>query len=340
MTTGQDARTQNAEAPRSGKIPRALAGLIGLLCMIEIVAALVCYRETIDASDWASLEAALDPDLPVVLGTPWLGPSGRMHLPALADPSQVGAPDLMGLPAFQVVTAQGTPMEGNDLLEVLSQRGTTVGPAQTFGGLELHRVEIPTAGVVLDSLARAHGRRGLLMRSPGAKCQATGRERGQAALVDIRCSGEGRSFASMQSGLAEVDLKPRECLRLRVEEGVTAYLEVPRFEFGDQIVLHAGVHDFNVRLRGESPYALNLRRDDQLLGRWTVTDNEGWKRMRATTSPGDGRLILEVVGGVTGTWQDGKLNPHEHRELCLELRSLRAATSEPSTHNEAREGQP
>lgn len=94
----------------------------------------------------------------------------------------------------------------------------------------------------------------------------------------------------------------------------------PRFSCG-----HLGFADFNARLRNDAPALLELLVDDTLLGRWTISDSQGWAAFAAPTTPGTHDVRLRLTTLLGGSWTEQGYGPQPRRSACLELRALSEA---------------
>ncbi len=300
-------------SPRPARI--ALAVLAGVAAL-EWIAAASAYRARLTPAVWqaaADALAALPDGEPVYLGTPWLGPSARQHLPPLRGWDSLAAPDLHGVPRFHVLGMAGSPHAGawsDDLQTDLAE----LPPPQLLasddlGPLRLHHYAQPAAGrLVTDWLA-----------DPAA-----------LTLRDARgpCRLSSGTWSCKQGSVAlatrEVAYRPRRCLALELDDGATLELS-RRAELGTTLRGHLGFADFNARLRSDAPALLELFIDDLPVGRWTPTDSQGWLAFAVATTPGlhDVRLRLTPLQG--GTWTDQGYTPQARRSVCLELRALAEA---------------
>lgn len=300
--------------PSHGPSPRVARGLLTLVAavaLVELLASGVVYRPSLRPADWeaaASALAELPAGEPVWLGTPWLGPRARMHLPALATWSAVAPPDLRGAPRFHVLGREGDAWAPTLEADREDLPAPTLVATRALGGLTLHTYEQPAAGTLVTSLLDdAHALRVETDRGP---CKAAGKGR-------WRCE-EGR----VELATIEVDHRPRRCLRLELSDGATVRLRHPAMATGDVLRGHVGVHDFNARLRSDAPVRLRVSIDDERAAQWLVSDAQGWWPFAVRTTPGTHAVELELSPAVRGTWQRGGYDPGQAHAPCVELRAL------------------
>jgi hypothetical protein len=91
---------------------------------------------------------------------------------------------------------------------------------------------------------------------------------------------------------------------------------------GDELRGHLGFHDYNGRLRNDTPARVVVRIDDAVVARFVVSDEEGWRAFAIPTTPGAADVEVEVTVGVLGTWGANGISGQYPRRACLELRSL------------------
>ncbi|MFO0632802.1 MAG: hypothetical protein U0168_08130 [Nannocystaceae bacterium] len=284
-----------------------LAAALGALALIEAAAALWAAREPIGPDDWTALAQAIDArgdEAPVLLATGWLGPSARMHVPAIAQLDALTLPDLHGVPRFHVV---GLGAVWSDALE--SAREGVAAPrqvaTQAIGPFSWASYEGDGARV-LTTLTRDGA--GLVARTDAGPCR--GRER-------LRCD-EGE----IAPRIVEVDYQPRRCLGLSLRDGTTVTLQWSAVTLGHRLRGHIGMGDYNARLRNDAPVDVRVRIDGVLVRHATVTDAQGWWPFELPTEPGRGRVELELVAGLSGGWSGRNYDGTPHRTICLELRAL------------------
>ncbi|MBK7830238.1 hypothetical protein [Nannocystis sp.] len=174
------------------------------------------------------------------------------------------------------------------------------------GPLRLHHYLAPAAGVLItDWLA-----------DPAA-----------LTLRDARgpCRLSSGTWSCKQGSVAlatrEVAYRPRRCLALELDDGATLELS-RRAELGTTLRGHLGFADFNARLRNDAPALLELRIDDAPVGRWTLTDSQGWVAFAVATTPGPHEVLLRLTPLLGGTWTEQGYAPQPRRAACLELRAL------------------
>lgn len=292
---------------------RVALALLAAVAALEWFAAASAYRARLTPEVWQAAAAALatlPPGEPVYLGTPWLGPSARQHLPPLRGWDSLAAPDLHGVPRFHVLGMAGSPHAGawsDDLQTDLAE----LPPPQLLasddlGPLRLHHYAQPAAGrLVTDWLA-----------DPAA-----------LSLRDARgpCRLSSGTWSCKQGSVAlatrEVAYRPRRCLALELDDGATLELS-RRAELGTTLRGHLGFADFNARLRNDAPALLELRIDDAPAGRWTLSDNQGWVAFAVATTPGPHEVVLRLTPLLGGTWTEQGYAPQPRRAACLELRAL------------------
>lgn len=291
--------------------------VLAAVAVVEWVCAARAYRAELDAEAWARADAALSalpPDETVFLGTPWLGPSARQHLPALRSWAAIAPPDLYGLPRFHVLGLASAARAGAWSSELTTDLGELPPPrllgTEELGPLRLYHYEQPASGALLsDWLAEPAA---LQLRDDRGACRLS-----------------QRTWSCKQARVTldtlEVSYRPRRCLAIDLDDGRTLEISRPRTLLGAVLRGHLGFSDFNARLRNDAPALLELLIDEVPVGRWTVSDSQGWTAFAARTSPGvhDVRLRLTTLLG--GTWTEQGYSPQPRRTACLELRALSEA---------------
>ncbi len=295
---------------------RVALALLAAVAALEWIAAASADRARLTPEVWqaaADALAALPPDEPVFLGTPWLGPSARQQLAPLRAWTSIAAPDLYGLPRFHVLGMAGSPHAGAWSDELAADLGELPPPrllaSDELGPLRLHHYAQPaTAAVLSDWLADPNA---LTLRDARGPCRH--------ASNTWSCKQGSVTLATR-----EIGYRPRRCLAIELDDGATLEL-TRRAQLGAQLRGHLGFADFNARLRSDAPALLELFIDDLPVGRWTPTDSQGWLAFAVATTPGlhDVRLRLTPLQG--GTWTDQGYTPQARRSVCLELRALAEA---------------
>ncbi len=286
----------------------ALLGAVGLVAAIEWLSAATSYRARLAAADWdaaATAVAALPPDEPVVLAEDWLGPSARMHIPAVAR--AVGLADLHGAPRFHVL-ALGDPL-GRAVRDDLAGLDPRPLGVDDLGAFSLHHFELPGASPVLWDLSA----------DPSVAARD---ERGPC-----RRSRETWSCRQARAGVrfAEVAYRARRCLALEPADGATIELSA-RTTLGARLRGHLGLSDFNGRLRSDAPVLVELAVDGRTRARWVLSDMQGWAAFELPTDPGPAAVTVRVTSLLAGTFTPGGYDPDARRVPCLELRALAGAT--------------
>ncbi len=285
-----------------------LGAIIGV-AVLEWGAAAAVYRPAIAPEDWAATAQLLDtlpPEDPVRLGTPWLGPRARMHLPRLARWDSVAPADLRGAPSFHVLGLDGDRWSDPLQHDLEDLPAPTLVQTRPLGGLTLYSYALPQAGRPLADLVTDAAT--LEVDSDAGAC------RGRAPWT---CPDGRVSVATI-----EVDYRPRRCLKLEVEDGATVRLRYPQMPTGTAVHGHVGFHDFNARLRSDAPGRVRLRVDGQTIAQWLVSDTQGWWPFAAATTPGVHDVELELTAAVRGTWQRAGYQSNRSHAPCVELRSL------------------
>jgi hypothetical protein len=302
--------TAHAQGP-SRRVARALLGLVGAVALAELLASVVVYRPALQPADWeaaAVVLAELPGDEPVWLGTPWLGPRARLHLPQLARPSAVAPADLRGAPRFHVLGRKGDAWAPTLQADLEDLPPPTLVGERALGALSLYTYEQPAAGTTVASLQGDVG--ALQVETDRGPCKPAGGG-------SWRCD-EGR----VALATVEVDHRPRRCLRLELSDGTTVRLRHPAMTTGDVLRGHLGVHDYNARLRSDSPVRVRVAVDGQRVAQWLVSDAQGWWPFAVRTPAGTHAVQLEVSAAVRGTWQRGGYDAGQVHAPCVELRAL------------------
>lgn len=282
------------------------------VCLVELLAAGMAYRDRIRSGDWETVESgleALPPGEPVFVADTWLGPRARMELPRLRDWDAAAPADLHGTPRYAVLGLSGRA----DSPALRADRAGLPEPVEIgqedLGPLTLTHFEQPGAAPVLADLLAPPG---LQVEADGARCKREGNAH--------RCT---RGRIAPQT--AEIGYRPRRCVAVDVLDGTTVTLTRKGAQTGPRIRGHLGFHDFNGRLRSDAPVRLGLRVDGDTVHRETITDAQGWHAFEATVEPGTHDVALELLVTVQGTWAREGLVPRGHLP-CVELRTLGEAT--------------
>ncbi len=294
--------------------------VLAVVAVVEWVCAARAYRAELDPAAWARAAealAALPPGEPTLLGTPWLDPSARQHLPALRSWSSLAPPDLYGLPRFHVLGLASAKRSGAWSSELEHDLGELPAPrllgTDELGPLRLYHYEQPAAAeLVSDWLAEPTS---LQLRDDRGACRLSS---GTWSCKQAR--------VSLQT--LEINYRPRRCLAIDLDDNRTLEISRPRTRLGTVLRGHLGFADFNARLRNDAPALLELLVDDTIIGRWTLTDNQGWAAFAAPTTPGTHDVRLRLTTLLGGTWTEQGYSPQPRRSACLELRALSEAPSE------------
>ena len=297
----------------SRRASRAILGTVAAVALVEWLASAFVYRPAVQPHDWeaaASAVAELPADEPVWLGTPWLGPRARLHLPRLARWDAVAPADLRDAPRFHVLG-----LEGDAWAPTLQADGEDMPPptlvdTQPLGALALHTYEQPAAGVRVASFVEQAS--ALRVETDDGACKG--------GAGSWRCE-EGR----VELATVEVDHRPRRCLRLELPDGAAVRLRHPAMATGDVLRGHVGVHDFNARLRSDAPVRVRVSVDGRRVAQWLVSDAQGWWPFAVRTEPGTHAVELELTPAVRGTWQRTGYEAGQPHAPCVELRSLQEA---------------
>jgi hypothetical protein len=294
----------------SRRTARIALGSIAAVAIAEWIASAVVYRPALEPRDWeaaASALAELPADEPVWLGTPWLGPRARLHMPRLARWDAVAPPDLRDAPRFHVLGLGGDAWAPTLAADNEDMPAPILVETRSLGALALHAYEQPAAGVRVASF----------VDEPGALRVETDRGGCKGSRGSWRCD-EGR----VELTAIEVDHRPRRCLQLELSDGAAVRLRQPAMATGNVLRGHVGVHGFNARLRSDAPVRVRVSIDGQRVAQWLVTDAQGWWPFAVRTEPGTHAVELEVSSAVRGTWQRGGYEAGQTHAPCVELRSL------------------
>ncbi|MBK8240180.1 MAG: hypothetical protein IPK74_32040 [Deltaproteobacteria bacterium] len=292
-------------APR-GRVHRLAWVLVGAAA-VETVATAWFARDPLDDAAWSQLAdtiAARDEPVPLLLADEWLGPSARMHVPALREPDALMAPDLHGVARFDVI---GLGRDWSDALDVALEglpRPHALARVDV-GPFTWTRYEQPAARLVNDLTASAIGRE---IATDTGPCR--GRDRG-------RCD-EGE----VGPRIVEIDYRPRACLGMTVKDGTPVTVRWPDVALGDRLRGHLGAGDYNARLRNDAPIDLVVRIDGELVRRTTIADLEGWRAFEIATTPGPHALEITVTAALSGSFTARGYDVTPQRTICLELRAL------------------
>lgn len=294
----------------SRRVARGLLGTVAAVALVEWIASAVVYRPALSPSDWeaaASTVTALPQDEPVWLGTPWLGPRARLHLPRLARWDAVAPPDLRGAPRFHVLGRDGDAWAPTLQADLEDLPPPALVSTRALGGLALYSYEQPAAGTMLAGFVESA--RALQLETDQGGCRASG--------TSWRCDGGRVELATI-----EVGYRPRRCLKLELDDGTTVRLRYPGMTTGNVLRGHLGVHDFNARLRSDAPVRVRVLVDGQRAAQWLVSDAQGWWPFAVHTEPGTHDVELELSPAARGTWQRGGYDGGQLHAPCVELRAL------------------
>lgn len=284
-----------------------LLGAVFLLSVIEMLAAFLAYRETLDADDWLAIAEQVDaqPPAPVFVASDWLAPRARMELPHARSWASLAPPDLRGVPSFWVIghgrdvwsRSLHAELEGLPMPELVA--------LHSIGALMLAEYRQDDPGEPLWSLLE----RDLTISSSAGRC--TGKRETWGCK-------DGRVHARV----VEVDYRPRRCLAIALDEGSGATIELGKLELGNRLRGHVGFADFNARLRADPTVVLEAEIDGEVAARWLFTDDQGWAAFALATVPGKHRVTLRVRSSSSGTWQREGHRPSPNDLPCVEARAF------------------
>lgn len=298
----------------------ALALLAGLaiLTASELVAGGLAYRDTLTPERWAQVQAGLDPELPILVGTAWLEPVARQELATAAEPGAMAPPDLRGLDRYQVLSYRGRD-ELHDRLLALSPElpAPEVERRQRFGPLAVTTYAQPAGPRIMDDLLGHWHPRDTRLAVEGGRCSAKD--------AGFSCRGRGLPLATADLAFAEIGGRARRCINATMYDGVQLRATIDDFRFGDTLRGHVGFAGMNARLRSDAPVTVTVSRGDTRLGSWTFTDDQGWAELAVHTPPGPAPLIVEVQSAVGGVWGRQGYTGQTPHPVCFELRALATA---------------
>jgi hypothetical protein len=229
-----------------------------------------------------------------------------MAIPALARVEAVARPDLRGVGRFVVV---GLDAAWSDELtaDLEDLPPPAIVASETIGPVTLTTYAQPHAGEVLDAI------------------DADPR-RTQVTVDGERCKGQQRwrcTLGSVVSQIAEIDYRPRACLAVASDDGVTTRIEAREMTTGNVLRGHLGFPDFNARLRSDAVAEVAVVVDGAVLGRVLVTDAQGWRGFAVPTEPGVHAVALEITQSASGTWGPKGYGSNPAHAACVELRALK-----------------
>jgi len=296
-------------APLPRRVARIALAMVAAIALLEWIVSAVVYRQALTPEDWSAASIALaelPPDEPVWLGTPWLAPRARLHLPRLARWDSVAPPDLRNAPRFHVLGLGNDDWSPPLAADLEDLPAPTLLTTRELGGLTLFTYEQPAARTKLaDFVADAEQ---LVVETKAGSCR--GRDR--------KTCEEGRVGVT----IVEVGYRPRRCLKLEFSDGATLRMRYPQMPTGQLLRGHVGVDDFNTRLRSDSPLRVRVLIDGRRVAQWLVSDEQGWWPFAVATSLGTHDVELELSPAVRGTWQRRGYEPGRIHAPCIELRSL------------------
>lgn len=285
-----------------------MLGLVCVLGLVELLAAGMEYRASIDEAGWTELAALTEqrPEDPVIVANNWLGPAARMNLVQARGWDALAYPDLRGLSSFWLLHHHlERPWRGPLRDELEGEPVPELVELHQVGRLTLGRYEQPDVEApsfrLLDTIDA--------VRSDRGTCRgASGQWQCKEGRVSIRT--------------LEVDYRPRRCLAFELDDGVFAEVELGEVELGNRIRGHVGFGDFNARLRADPSARVELLVDEVVAARWLFTDDQGWAGLALATTPGTHRLSLRASSSVGGTWQREGHQTSPTNALCIELRGF------------------
>ena len=194
---------------------RLALAVLAAVAALEWFAAASAYRARLTPEVWQATAlalATLPPGEPVYLGTPWLGPSARQHLPPLRGWDSLAAPDLHGVPRFHVLGMAGSHHAGawsdhlqTDLAELPPPQLLA---SDDLGPLRLHHYLAPAAGVLItDWLADPAA---LTLRDARGPCRLSSGtwscKQGSVALATREVAYRPRRCLALDALLRELEL--------------------------------------------------------------------------------------------------------------------------------------
>lgn len=288
----------------TAKQARVVMSAVAIVAALEWSASARVYRDRIEDADWAAAREAIPEGEAVAIAEAWLGPRARMEVPALARVDNVARPDLHGMSRLHVL---GLDRAWSDELDRDLEGLPRPQPQsqQDIGPFTLTTYALPGKRVLADFVHAA-----LRVRTDSA-CK--GRD------GTYRCT-EG----SVVSEIAEIEYRPRACLAFALADGIAGRVRHEAMPLGDELRGHVGFHDYNGRIRNDTPARVVVSIDDTIVARFLVSDEEGWRAFTIPTTPGTANVEVEVTVGVQATWGKNGLDATYPRRACLELRSLEA----------------
>ncbi len=299
----------SSKASKTPAWPRVLACLLLGLTLAELVLGMFVYRSHVDDDDWDAVRERVEAaaaEGPVLLATSWLSPSARMQLRPMRAWSSIAPPDLRTFSRFFVVglnEAWSAELE-HDREDV---RPAELVASERLGALTLHTYEQPMASHLVASLLEPTNE--LRVGDDHGPCKNSG---------DTWTCKAGR----VQLRAVEIDYRPRRCLAVTADDGTVIRIVRDDVELGNVLRGHVGFDDFNQRLRSDAPVEVSVAVDGTIVGRWLVSDVQGWWPFAVATPAGRHELTITMLVSVRGTWQTRGYQPNSAHEPCIEVRAV------------------
>jgi hypothetical protein len=252
-------------------------GVIAVLALVEASVALVAPSRAPKEADWkaaaAEVRAGFRTGDLIVAAPFWADPIMRVHLGDLV-PLEIAA--RLDDARFGRVWEIG--QRGAHAPE--AARGT-VALEKTFGALTLRRVERPAAALAYDFQAHL------------AEARVTRRIPGQPeipcpwAADRFQCPDIGFNFVHLET--VEVDFTIRRALLAQPVDGAEIVIEYAAVPLGRELVVAAGLHDFQARRMAEGAVNLRVEVAGTPAAALTATNETGWRLTHVDTTAHAGR---------------------------------------------------
>jgi hypothetical protein len=284
-------------------VKRALttAGLLLLLALplIEVAAHAATRLRVPPRSDWQAaarfVRERLRPDDLITAAPAFTDPLLRRELGDRVDLAMAGRSDTAGYERLWALSIRGAhPKHAPAAKPELSA---------TFGRVAVQRWQLGKSAVRYDLVSHVRGAQ--VSYGPSERARAcpwlrSSLPRGGGLGFGVlppaeRFSCEGRRNAWVAPVVLEdLDLQPRSCIYQPASGREPLRVTFDAVPFSDQVVFHGGLYYEHERMRDGAAVRAKILRDDRELGLMTHRDGDGWKRLVLRTTPGAGRLTVEV----------------------------------------------
>lgn len=272
-----------------GRLPlRLLWGALLLLPLTELAGHAVIRARVPPRADWKAAAAHVRelarPGDAFAVAPPWADPLLRRELGDRIALANAGRSDLAPFSRLWALTIRGhrpagAPSRPPDRVEHFDRVRVLrwdLGPSPVRFDLveQVSQAEV--------SLVRPDGEHPCPWRRPGPRGGGLGA--GPAVPPERFVCDPRRPFLWVAPTIIEdLGLEPRRCVSQHPQGRQPVRVRYRDVPLGDRIVLYAGLYYEHERRLEGGPVDVVIRVDDQVVGRMTHRDGDGWKRMEAST---------------------------------------------------------